>query len=192
MRDNPFCNGRLVQRLEELGAETVMSPIRDWISYSTYRFTRDALRKGRPTGWARSRLQNIFQEAIEKRLVHIAEEGGAEMHRDIRLETMLELCAPYIHRDYDGDPVLALGSAAGQAGMGISGVASIMPFTCLPGTVVAAAAPVFSKDHDGLPWINVAYDGQEDASLATRLQAFIHQAREYARRMGRDSMPAGW
>jgi len=186
MRDNPFCNGFLIQRLEELGAETVVGPVRDWISYSTYRFRRDARRKGRIGNVLRSTIQGAFQDAIEESLVRCAEQGGVEMHRDIPVARALDLCAPYIHRDYDGDPALALGSVEGQAETGIAGVASIMPFTCLPGTAVSAAAPLFSDNHDGLPWINVAYDGQEDSSLSTRLQAFVHRAREYAHRKGYD------
>jgi len=39
-------------------------------------------------------------------------------------------------------------------------------------------------DHDGIPWENIAFDGQEDAGIETRLQAFVHQAREFARTRG--------
>ncbi len=42
MRDNPFCSASLVHRLEDLGAETVMAPIREWIAYSSYRYRRDS------------------------------------------------------------------------------------------------------------------------------------------------------
>jgi predicted nucleotide-binding protein (sugar kinase/HSP70/actin superfamily) len=191
MRDNPFCSGDLVKRLERLGAETLMSPVRDWVSYSTYRFTRDSRRRGRPWGFVRSKLQGFLQSMIEERLVRLAEEGGAEMRRDIPVGKMLELCAPYIHKDYDGDPAIAMGSVAGQHMTGISGVVHILPFTCLPGTLVSAVSPKFSQDHDGIPWINIAYDGQEEASVDTRLQAFVYRAEEYARRNGHDA-PRDW
>jgi predicted nucleotide-binding protein (sugar kinase/HSP70/actin superfamily) len=191
MRDNPFCNGDVVGKLEELGAETLMGPVRDWVSYSTYRFTRDSRRKGRPLGFARSKVQGLLQSVIEERLVRLAEEGGAEMHRDIPVGKMLELCMPYIHRDYDGEPAIAMGGVAGQCLTGISGVVHILPFTCLPGTLVSAVSPRFSEDHDGIPWINIAYDGQQEASVDTRLQAFMYRAEEYAGRNGYDS-PRDW
>jgi predicted nucleotide-binding protein (sugar kinase/HSP70/actin superfamily) len=191
MRDNAFCNGDVVRKLEELGAETLMGPVRDWVSYSTYRFTRDSRRNGRPWGFAKSKAQGLLQSVIEKRLVRLAEQGGAEMHRDIPVGKMLELCMPYVHRDYDGDPAIALGSVAGQCATGISGVVNILPFTCLPGTLVSAVAPRFSEDHDGIPWISIAYDGQEEASVTTRLQAFVYRAEEYARRKGFDA-PRDW
>jgi predicted CoA-substrate-specific enzyme activase len=191
MRDNPFCSGDVVKKLEQLGAETLMSPVRDWVTYSTYRFTRDSGRKGRPWGFARSKLQGLLQGVIEDRLVRLAEQGGAEMHRDIPVEKMLQLCMPYLHKDYDGEPAITMGSVAGQCMTGISGVVHILPFTCLPGTLISAVSPRFSQDHDGLPWINIAYDGQEEASVDTRLQAFVYRAEEYARRNGYDA-PRDW
>ncbi len=191
MRDNPFCSGDVVKKLEQLGAETLMSPVRDWVTYSTYRFTRDSRRKGRPWGFARSKLQGLLQGVIEDRLVRLAEQGGAEMHRDIPVEKMLQLCMPYLHKDYDGEPAITMGSVAGQCMTGISGVVHILPFTCLPGTLISAVSPRFSQDHDGLPWINIAYDGQEEASVDTRLQAFVYRAEEYARRNGYDA-PRDW
>ena len=54
-----------------------------------------------------------------------------------------------------------------------------MPFTCLPGAAVAGVSGSFRREHGGIPWVNVDFDGQEDAGLATRLQAFMHQAAEF-------------
>ena len=33
MRDNPFCSAFLVDKLEELGAETIMAPFAEWLVY---------------------------------------------------------------------------------------------------------------------------------------------------------------
>jgi predicted nucleotide-binding protein (sugar kinase/HSP70/actin superfamily) len=94
---------------------------------------------------------------------------------------MLELSAPYIHRDYCGDPPLAFGAAAALADAGIAGVANILPFTCLPGTIVASIAAAFRRDHHSIPWVDIAWDGQEDVGTQTRLEAFAHQVEEYAK-----------
>jgi hypothetical protein len=51
---------------------------------------------------------------------------------EIEIEKILEMNSPYIHKDYDGDPAIALGSAAVLMETGISGVANILPFTCMP------------------------------------------------------------
>jgi len=45
--------------------------------------------------------------------------------------------------------------------------------------LVTSVTSDFRRDHKNIPWENIAYDGQQDASIETRLQAFMHQANEY-------------
>jgi predicted nucleotide-binding protein (sugar kinase/HSP70/actin superfamily) len=72
-----------------------------------------------------------------------------------------------------------MGTSAFLYKRGIAGIAAILPFTCMPGTLIAAVSDSFRKDHMNIPWINIAYDGQDTISLETRLQAFVHQVREF-------------
>ena len=180
MRDNPFCNGNIVGRLEALGAETLMSPFSEWFGYSTYRYTRDSIWKGDYMGILKSKIQEFSQHTSYKKLLQVVEEL-VDVDKDIPLKTMLQLTAPYVHKDYDGDPVIALGTAAALANKGVSGICNVLPFTCMPGTLICSVSDVFRKDHNHIPWVDYAYDGQEDASLETRLQAFIYQVKEYHR-----------
>ncbi len=180
MRDNPYCSGFLVDRLERLGAETLMSPFIEWMTYSTLRYTRDSRWKRDALGFVRSKIQRAFTNAVVASL-----SSALDGHRDHRfhltIEEMLDNCEPYIHRDYDGDPAVALGTANLLSGRGVSGVAHILPFTCLPGTVVGSVSGAFRNDHNGIPWVNIDFDGQEDTGTETRLEAFMYQASEYAR-----------
>ena len=185
MRDNPFCSGFVRQRLEELGAETVMAPVREWIELSSLRWAEESGWRGEPLDVVRARIQAWFQHRIDRRFEQALEQY-VEAERIIPVERMMELCGPYIHRDYVGDPPIALGAAAALAAHRHFGVAAILPFTCLPGTIVASLSASFRRDHDGLPWVDIAYDGQEDTGIDTRLQAFVHQARQYCRRLGYD------
>ncbi|HOO85901.1 MAG TPA: hypothetical protein PLS94_15120, partial [Prolixibacteraceae bacterium] len=180
MRDNAYCSANMVARLEALGAETIMAPFSEWLNYSTYRYWRDSLWKGDFFGLFKSKLQEFSQD-LTARKIHKAVEDVAEMERDVLINEMLERCGKYVHMNYDGDPPLSLGAASKMANEGISGVVAILPFTCMPGTLIASVSPLFRKDHNNIPWENIAYDGQEDAGLETRLQAFMHQAHEYAR-----------
>jgi predicted nucleotide-binding protein (sugar kinase/HSP70/actin superfamily) len=190
MRDNAFCSGFLVQKLEELGAETIMSPLSEWITYSTYRYGRDSIWKNDIKGLFKSKLQAISQTLSANKL-HKAVGDAVEHHRDIPLKEMLTLCEPYIHKDYDGDPALAFGMAAGLIETEISGVANILPFACMPGTLIQSVSHVFRKNHDNIPWEDIAYDGQDNMGIETRLQAFMHQAKEYSKSKGYDK-PRVW
>jgi predicted nucleotide-binding protein (sugar kinase/HSP70/actin superfamily) len=175
----------VVKRLEELGAETIIAPFREWVTYSSYRWGRDSRWKGKFGNVIKAKIQEVFQEAIVGKIAgSVADE--LEIERDVHLHEMLELCDPYVHKDYDGDPPLAFGAAAALAKQGISGVANILPFTCMPGTLIASVSPSFRKDHDNLPWVNIAYDGQDDSGIQTRMQAFVHQATEFCRRKSLD------
>ncbi|MEN8157241.1 MAG: acyl-CoA dehydratase activase [Bacteroidota bacterium] len=179
MRDNDFCSGHLVKRLEKFGAETWIAPFAEWLAYSTIRYTRDSKWKGDFKGVIKSKLQEHFQESIAKKVTKPFH-GLFDEDKEIAVKDMLNACGPYIHRHYDGDPALNLGTSAILADRGISGIANIMPFTCMPGTVVAAVSDQLRKDKDNIPYVNIAYDGQEDASIELRLQAFMHQAHQFA------------
>ncbi len=181
MRDNPFCSGFLVERLEKLGAETLMAPFGEWVYYSTYRFKRDSKWKRNMKGIAKSQLQYQFQKYYEHQYTRIVEKIFP-IEKEIRVEEMLEHCNAYIHKDYDGDPPLAIGTASILSDQFVSGIVNILPFTCMPGTLNSAVSNVFRKDYDGIPWENFAYDGQDDTNIDTRLQAFMYQAREFAKR----------
>jgi predicted nucleotide-binding protein (sugar kinase/HSP70/actin superfamily) len=73
-----------------------------------------------------------------------------------------------------------MGTSVALTKRGVSGLAAILPFTCMPGTLIASVSDSFRKDHNNIPFINIAYDGQDSVSLDTRLQAFVFQVKEYA------------
>jgi predicted nucleotide-binding protein (sugar kinase/HSP70/actin superfamily) len=180
MRDNSPCNGNIANKLEDLGVEVSIGPISEWIVYSTHRFTRDSRWKGDKKGVFKSKIQGYGQEVIAKSLVRGIKEF-TDHEKDISLHDMLRLCDTYINQHYDGDPPIAIGSSIALYEKGVSGIAAILPFTCMPGTLVASVSDSFRKDHNNLPFINVAYDGQDSVSLETRLQAFVFQVKEYAK-----------
>jgi predicted CoA-substrate-specific enzyme activase len=179
MRDNAFCNGNLISRLENLGVETVVAPFSEWLTYSTYRYKRDSIWKRDFKGYVKSQIQGLAQHASEAYIMRNITRS-IDHEKIVPLHVMLELCNPYVHKDYDGDPPAALGTSAYLAAHGVSGIAAILPFTCMPGTLVAAVSDSFRKDHDNIPWINIAFDGQDSVSLETRLQAFVFQVMEFA------------
>jgi predicted nucleotide-binding protein (sugar kinase/HSP70/actin superfamily) len=180
MRDNAFCNGNIVNRLEGLGMETLIAPFSEWISYSTYRYSRDSIWKRDLKGYFKSKVQLLAQELSHQQLLKTIH-SKVDYQKEVPLSQMLELCNPYVHRDYDGDPPIAMGTAMFLAEKGISGITAILPFTCMPGTLVASVSDSFRKDHNNMPWLNIAYDGQDSVSLDTRLQAFAYQVKEFSK-----------
>ncbi|WP_167613553.1 acyl-CoA dehydratase activase [Maribellus sediminis] len=181
MRDNPYCSNFLVDRLEKLGAETVMAPFGEWINYSTIRFVRDSRWKGNMKNLIKAKIQLFFQKTLEKKLTDSL--GGIfNLAREVEVEEMLENCGEFIHKDYDGDPPLAIGSAVLLAGKSISGVVNILPFTCMPGTINCTVSQNLRQKYHGLPWENFAYDGNDNIGVDTRFEAFMFQVKEFHER----------
>ncbi|MFN8255236.1 MAG: acyl-CoA dehydratase activase [Bacteroidales bacterium] len=187
MRDNDYCSANIVRRLEALGAETIMAPMAEWISYSTYRYWRDSVWKNDYKGLFKSKIQEMSQIYFAKKITGPAEKI-MKLKPDVHLHDMLEACGTYIHKNYDGDPPMAIGAAVSLAKRNISGIVNILPFTCMPGTLITSVSHVIRKDFDNLPWENIAYDGQETTGLETRLQAFMHQAHQYCKEKGFDKV----
>ena len=179
MRDNSFCNGNISNRLEDLGVEVIVSPFSEWIEYSTYRFTRDSWWKNDMKGIVKSKIQAIGQDVIAASLLRGIKKL-TDHTKDISLHDMLHMCNDYVNQYYDGDPPIAMGTSVALSQRGVSGIAAILPFTCMPGTLIASVSDTFRKDHNNIPFINIAYDGQDSVSLDTRLQAFVFQVKEYA------------
>ncbi len=178
MRDNPFCSNNLVNRLENLGAETLMAPFAEWVNYSTIRYIRDSRWKGNIKNLWKAKIQLFFQKAIEKNIVGSIH-NIYELTREVEVEEMLENCGEFIHKDYDGDPALAIGSTVLLAEKQIAGVVNILPFTCMPGTINCTVSHNLRKKFNGLPWENFAYDGHDNIGLDTRFEAFMYQVKEY-------------
>jgi predicted CoA-substrate-specific enzyme activase len=179
MRDNPFCSAHMVDRLEKFGAETLIAGFAQFLVYFTTRYLRDSKWKGDYRGILKSRIQEFTQNISEKKLYR-AVKDMYDTNLDVSVNEMLDSCLPYIHRHYDGDPAVNLGSSVALANRGVSGLANIIPFSCMPGTIVEAVSDSFRKDHKHMPVVHIAYDGQEDASIELRLQAFMHQAYQFA------------
>ncbi len=179
MRDNPYANNFVVKRLEELGAETMTAPFGEWVNYSTIRYIRDSRWKGNITKLFKAKLQLFFQRELEKRIVKSVH-GLLNLEHEIAVEDMLLNSADYIHKDYDGEPALVLGAAKLLYEKNISGIVNIIPFTCMPGTITCSVSQNFRKDHNGIPWENYAYDGQENVGMETRFEAFMFQVKKFA------------
>jgi len=179
MRGNAGCNGNIANRLEDIGVEVIVSPFSEWLNYSTYRFTRDSRWKNDNKGIVKSKIQGFGQDLIAESLIRGIKKF-TDHEKDVSLHDMLHLCNSYVNEFYDGDPAVAIGTSVALTKKGVSGIGAILPFTCMPGTLIASVSDSFRKDHNNIPFINIAYDGQDSVSLDTRLQAFVYQVKEYA------------
>jgi predicted nucleotide-binding protein (sugar kinase/HSP70/actin superfamily) len=76
--------------------------------------------------------------------------------------------------------VLSVGKSIEFVERGASGVVNVMPFTCMPGTIVHAILKRYREMHHNIPFLNMAYDGQEQTNSRTRIEAFMFQVSQFA------------
>ena len=58
------------------------------------------------------------------------------------------------------------------------GIINAMPFTCMPGNIVAGLSKRVHESYPEVPWLNIAYEGQEETKEMMRLEAFMYRARQ--------------
>jgi predicted nucleotide-binding protein (sugar kinase/HSP70/actin superfamily) len=177
VRSHSFANDNCVDRLEKLGAVCELASLAEWIYYTNFIRSRMARRSGQWRNLATNIMQNFFQHRIEKYLAGPLEKRFGRFAEG-PIEHTIELAGPYIHETFEGEAILSVGKTVEFHHQGVGGVVNVMPFTCMPSTIVSTQTGRISADCDGLPILNLSFDGQEDPTLTTRLEAFVEQVRQ--------------
>jgi predicted CoA-substrate-specific enzyme activase len=191
VRSHPFANMNIVARLEELGAACDLAPLAEWIYYTNFTRSRMARRRNQFRNLFTNAVQNHIQHRIERALAAPLEKmlwHGLSAHENTAkmavprlaeepIEHVIELARPYLHPSFEGEAILSVGKTVEYHEQGFGGVVNVMPFSCMPSTIVSMLYPRVSADCDGMPILNLSFDGQEDSTLTTRLEAFVEQVR---------------
>ena len=160
----------------------------EWINYTTYMYKSYSMlqRKYKDfvKAWLTDWVQRKKEHRLEKRL-----KGAILDCYEPTIGEVLGLASPYLHESFGGEAILSIGKAVEYIHQGLSGVVNAMPFTCMPGTVVTAMSKKLREDFGNFPFLNLAYEGQEDSNEITRLEAFMHQARDFQSRRSHGSPP---
>ncbi|MEK7828351.1 MAG: CoA activase, partial [Deltaproteobacteria bacterium] len=183
VRSNRFSNEDLVKQLEALGAEVRLPPIGEWIYYTNFCAKRRNWERGHYGLFIRTVLNDFFQKRDERKSLSILDGDLREGH-DPTTEEVLSLSMPYIHDSFEGEAALSVGKAMDYIQKGAHGIVNAMPFTCMPGTVVNAVLKRVREENGNIPYLNMVYEGLEDTNSKTRMEAFVHQAKEYRERQG--------
>ncbi len=177
VRSNPFSNDNIIRRIEALGGEVVMPPLSEWINYTTY------VRKLRNR--YRSRYGNVLQDMLRERIQHYLE---GKVYRtlgrtvDPHPRTLLSMAQPYLDPSFEGEAVLSVGKAIEYiTDHDVAGIINVMPFTCMPGTIVTTVMNRVSEAYQSVPFITMSYTGQQNLNTQIRLEAFLYQVQQYWR-----------
>jgi predicted CoA-substrate-specific enzyme activase len=178
VRSHAFSNQDIVQRLELLGLEVELASFAEWIFYTNWTRLRRTRGRRQWRTWLGTVIKEKVQRADEAKikgpLAALLRHG-----RESRIGDVMELANPYIHDTFEGEATLSVGKVVELAHSGAAGVVNVMPFTCMPGNIVAAVLQRLRHDLGDLPILSISYDGQRDASLGIRLEAFAEQVKAF-------------
>ncbi len=177
VRSHPFANSNIIARFEELGAICDLASLAEWIYYANFIRRLSARRKGQWRDLFTNAILNRVQHSLERKLaVPLEKRFGKLAEGDV--EHVIKLAEPYLHHSFEGEAILTIGKTIEYYHDGFGGVVNAMPFTCMPSTIVSGISPNLSDRCGGMPILNLSFDGQEDSTLTTRLEAFVQQAAE--------------
>lgn len=177
-RANRFANEDAVRKIESLGAEVWMPPIAEWLLYINFVAMDRSLKHRR----FKSFLTTLWTDRIQKRDEHrlgAAFMGSKNYPKDPEILKIILKARPYVHHAFRGEAILSIGKTVDFIQKGVAGILNIMPFTCMPGTITNALLKRCREDHNNIPFLNMAYDGQAQTNTMTRLEAFMHQVKRF-------------
>jgi predicted nucleotide-binding protein (sugar kinase/HSP70/actin superfamily) len=182
-RANKFSNENVVLGIEALGGEAWLPPISEWILYTNHTSIWRAIRLRKFSNLVEVLLTHRIQTKLEHELESTFQ-GALRNYGEPSISLTLKRAKPYLDSSFEGEAVLSIGKATDYVLKGASGLVNIMPFTCMPGTIVNALLKRYREDHQNIPFLNLSYDGQEQTNTQTRLEAFMYQVQQHRNRSG--------
>lgn len=181
VRLNRFANEDVIRKVERFGGEVWIAPLTEWILYVNTIAKGRSLQKKSFSNLLKVFLTDYYQKKDEHNLESIFK-GSLRNFGEPRTKSIFKFARPYIDSSFEGEAILSIGKTIDFAKRGACGIINIMPFTCMPGTIVSTILKRYKEENNNIPILNMAYDGQEQTNTLTRLEAFMYQAKEFQKK----------
>ena len=180
VRSNEFANDLLIEGMESLGAQCGVPPMEEWLDYIDHqRKRRNRLHlEGGWRDWARQKLTEIVQENVAEPIRKEFDSSIESFTRELTTQEIIDKGKNYLTPAVEGEAILSMGRVVEYAEHGFDGIVNVIPFGCMPGTIVSLLLHQFRHDY-GLPVLNVVVEGTKDPGRDIRFEAFIQQCREH-------------
>ncbi|HUL30232.1 MAG TPA: acyl-CoA dehydratase activase-related protein, partial [Thermodesulfobacteriota bacterium] len=178
VRLNRFANEDVIRKIEQFGGEAWIAPLTEWIFYVNTIAKKRSLKDRSFSNLLKVFLTDYYQTKDEHHLEKIFR-GQVRNLGEPKTRSIFKKAKPYVDPSFEGEAILSVGKTIDFAKRGASGIVNIMPFTCMPGTIVSTLLKRYREENSNIPILNMAYDGQEQTNTLTRLEAFMYQAKEF-------------
>ena len=160
-----------------------MPPLEEWLDYIDHQRKRRNRKhlEGGWRDWTKQKLTEIVQENVAEPLRKQFDSSIELFKRELPTQAIIDRGKNYLTPAVEGEAILSMGRVVEYAEHGFDGLVNIIPFGCMPGTIVSLLLHQFRLDH-GLPVLNVVVEGTKDPSEELRFNAFIEQCTEHMQR----------
>lgn len=115
-----------------------MPSIAEWVLYTNFCSAKRAQVWGHYKNLLGTILEKYFQHKDEHDLGRCSWRGLLKSLHKPPIPQVLKIAYPYLHPTYEGEAILSVGNSRDMFRRGASGVVNVIPFTCMPGTIVNA------------------------------------------------------
>ena len=175
VRSQKFSNNFLIKKLETLGCEVAMPSIGEWFFYTNFTRIQNCTWFHQ---YRRAIFTKVFNKYMEWRQHKIYKILG--LTREPEIITLLNHADKILHPSYEGEAILTIGKTIEYIDEKFSGVVNVMPFTCMPGNIVATLYKTIKDKYPDIPLFVLSLDGLDHAVDSMRLETFVNQARNYS------------
>lgn len=174
VRCNTYSNEDVVRAVEEFGGEAWLTPMSEWILYTSMIDKMGAKLFG--TG-----ILNAIETHVKDRFLNRDEEfwyaRAGEFLKDRHephIREVIEEGRKFIPIEFEGEAIITVGRSACFTKQGAVMVINCSPFSCMPGTSTSAIMQEIQAE-TGVPMVGMFYDGE--GGLNKRLETFFKNLR---------------
>ncbi len=178
IRSNRFGNENIVREIEGLGGEIWLPPLSEWIFYINFTSKRQSLINRNYRSYFKTFLTERAQISLEHKLEKNFR-GSFRNYPEPTTHDILKKAEKYLDSSFEGEAILSIGKAVDFAEKGVCGIINVMPFNCMPGTIVNVLLKRYRENQNNIPALNLSFDGQKELNTITRLEAYMYQVHQY-------------
>lgn len=168
VRNSPFSNGYVLDKIEENGGEAWVSPLMEWLHYTAKYETNNNLWEA-----ITSKVTNTYVSYMEKKYMDIFK-SFIGTRREPSVTTLKSYGRSYVPDALEGESILTIGRTIAFFRQGAHMVINLSPFGCMPGNISASILKELSVKYQR-PTVSLFYDGEADFSEI--LKTYINNIR---------------
>lgn len=179
-------NEDALREIENAGGEVWLAPESEFFTYISKLCERLAWDRIKDGMRSRDRIKEYVGSRFNNWLIDRHEEALYEAalplledRYDIPAAEVIEKAGSYTRYDFGGETPCSLGKAEDLVERGACGIVNLYPFNCMPSNTAKAHLENLRRRHNGIPILNMDFNGTPDLGRSGKCRAFLAQARAW-------------